>query len=219
MKNNNETLKLKATPEIESFVGKYNNQGIIASRLVNNYFEAVSRLLKKIPSENKIANSLEIGCGEGFSTKRLSELLPNSINFEASEYVAEQIPKAQKRNPFLVINEESVYKLGRKDNSFDLIFLLEVLEHLDYPELALEEIKRISSTSGYLILGVPREPIWRVLNMLRFKYLNNLGNTPGHLNHWSTEGLVKFIEKNYGSILAIETPLPWTIILAKAKYK
>lgn len=216
MKINNENLKLKATPEIESFIGKYKNQGVIATKLVNDYFDAVSRLIKKIPKENKISNSLEIGCGEGFSTKRLSEMLPSSINFEASEYVAEQIPKALERNPFIEIKEESVYNLERKDNSFDLIFLLEVLEHLDYPELALEEIKRVNF-SGYLILGVPREPLWRVLNMVRLKYLNNFGNTPGHLNHWSTIGLVKFVEQNFGKVLAIETPLPWTIVLAKAK--
>jgi len=217
MKNKSESLVFKATPEIESFTGKYKDQGIIATKLVNNYFEAVSRLLKDIPSENQITNSLEIGCGEGFSTKRLRNLLPNSINIEASEYVAAQIPNAQKRNPLIKITEESVYQLKRNDTSFDLVFLLEVLEHLDYPKLALKEIKRISSSEGYLILGVPREPVWRVLNMFRFKYLKSFGNTPGHLNHWSTTGLVKFIEQNYGPVLAVETPLPWTIVLAKAK--
>lgn len=219
MKNKTNSLNLKATPEIESFTGKYENQGLIATKLVNNYFEAISRLLRKIPSQSEVVNSLEIGCGEGFSTIRLRELLPKSINLEASEYVVTQIPEAQRRNPFLKITEESVYDLERENSSFNLIFLLEVLEHLDHPELALKEIKRITTSSGYLILGVPREPIWRILNMSRFKYLNNLGNTPGHLNHWSTKALVKFIEQNYGSILAVETPLPWTLVLAKAKSK
>lgn len=215
MKNNDKELILKATPEKESFVGKYDNQGLVANKLVNNYFKAVYRLHKKIPSKSKINNSLEIGCGEGFSTKRLREILPSTTNFEASEFVSAQIQSAQKRNPLVKIIEENVYDLKRKSESLDLVFLLEVLEHLDFPDLALKEIKKVTSSSGYLILGVPREPIWRVLNMCRFKYLKHLGNTPGHLNHWSTNKLIRFVEKHYGPVIAVETPLPWTIVLAK----
>lgn len=215
MKKTNDPLKFRATPETESFIGKYKNQGIVATKLVDNYFKAVAKLLQKIPSDASITNSLEIGCGEGYSTLKLRELLSSSINFEASEYVAEQIPSAKKRNPSVKIIEENVYNLERENSAIDLIFLLEVLEHLDYPALALKEIKRISSPSSYLILGVPREPIWRILNMCRLKYLNHLGNTPGHLNHWSKKSLVHFIEQHYGTVVAIETPLPWTIVLVK----
>ena len=32
---------------------------------------------------------------------------------------------------------------------------------------------------------MPREPLWRGLNMARGAYLKDLGNTPGHVNHWS----------------------------------
>ena len=214
---NNKLLNFKARPEMESFNEKYINQGRIAKILVNNYFISVANLVNKILQKQSIFNSLEIGCGEGFSTKRLNDLLPINIDFEASEYVSKQIIEAQKRNPFLKIIEENVYKLKRNDNSIDLIFLLEVLEHLDYPELALKEINRVSSENGYLIIGVPREPLWRILNMSRFKYIKNFGNTPGHLNHWSTKRIIKLVEQNYGSVVAFETPLPWTIILAKSK--
>jgi hypothetical protein len=30
---------------------------------------------------------------------------------------------------------------------------------------------------------VPREPIWRIGNMARGRYLGDLGNTPGHIQH------------------------------------
>ena len=94
-----------------------------------------------------------------------------------------------------------------------MVFLLEVLEHLDYPEIALEELKRISKR--YLILGVPREPLWRFLNMCRFKYLKDFGNTPGHLNHWSKKSIIKLIEKKFGKVISVESVIPWTIILAE----
>ncbi|WP_396601579.1 class I SAM-dependent methyltransferase [Algibacter sp. R77976] len=199
--------KLKAVPESEDFAGKYEDESKIAELLVNNYFKSVSKLLSKI--ENVIS-AHEIGVGEGRSTMRLSKMVNN---LTGSEFVKDLIPYAKKNNPNLKIFNESVYELKYENESVDLVFLLEVLEHLDYPELALDEIKRISKE--YLILGVPREPLWRVLNMCRFKYTKDFGNTPGHLNHWSRKSIVKLIERKYGEVIAIESPVPWTIVLAK----
>src|SRR5690606_17803727 len=157
--------KLKATPELEDFAGKYEDTNFISVYLVNNYFKAVNSLLSKV---NGIESAHEIGAGEGKSTMRLKELVNN---LSASEYVDDLVIKAQKNNPELNIFQESVYKLEYENESIDLVFLLEVLEHLDYPELALEEIHRVSKK--YLILGVPNEPLWRILNMCRLKYLKD----------------------------------------------
>lgn len=199
--------KLKATPETEDFSGKYEDSSFIAKYLVNNYFKSVERLLSKIKNIN---SAHEIGCGEGRSTIKLKQL---TKNLTASEYVEKLVEKAQNNNPNLEIFQESVYELKYKNSSVDLIFLLEVLEHLDYPEKALEEIKRVSKR--YLILGVPREPLWRFLNMCRFKYLKDFGNTPGHLNHWSRKNIIDLIENKFGRVIAVETPIPWTIVLAE----
>lgn len=199
--------KLKAVPETEDFSGKYENNGAIAKYLVNSYFKAVARLILKTQG---VDSAHEIGVGEGRSTMRLKKLV---TNLSGSEFVVDLVNLAKKNNPELNIFNESVYELEYGDNTVDLVLLLEVLEHLDYPEVALKELKRISKK--YIILGVPREPIWRFLNMCRFKYLKDFGNTPGHLNHWSKKSLIKLIEKKYGKVIAVESPLPWTIVLAE----
>ncbi|MEC3907352.1 class I SAM-dependent methyltransferase [Tamlana sp. 2201CG12-4] len=198
---------LNAQPENEDFSGKYKNEGIIAKYLVNNYFKAVERLISKTKNTE---SSHEIGIGEGRSTMRLKKM---AVGLSGSEYVDYMVRIARKNNPDLNIFQESVYELKHENKSVDLVFLLEVLEHLDYPELALKEIKRISKR--YLILGVPREPLWKLLNICRFKYVKKLGNTPGHLNHWSRKEIVKLIEANFGKVIAVETPIPWIIVLAK----
>ena len=72
--------------------------------------------------------------------------------------------------------------------AFDLVIACEVLEHIMYPAKVLAEAKRLSRR--YAIFSVPREPIWRVLNVARGRYLADLGNTPGHINHWSTQSFV-----------------------------
>ncbi len=204
--------KLKATPQDEDFSGKYTNDGIVAKYLVDNYFKAVNRLIGKTVN---VSSAHEIGAGIGESTAKLKEI----ISFiTASEFVSENVRTAKLKNPTLEIIQESVYELSYENDSTDLLFLLEVLEHLDHPEKALAELKRVSQR--YLILGVPREPIWRILNMARFKYWKYLGNTPGHLNHWSKSSLINIVEENFGEVIAVESPLPWTIVLAeKSKTK
>jgi SAM-dependent methyltransferase len=208
----------KATPEVEDFGRKYteDGQGRIGARLLDGYFKAVASLFDASGlARNPAVSAIEFGCGEGFSTARLRELLPAQVTLEASEYVADAVPKAQARNPGVRITQESVYSTKHGDADFDLVFLLEVLEHLDYPIEALHELQRILKPGGYLILGVPREPMWCALNMARGKYLRHLGNTPGHLNHWSAVMVKRLVARNFGPIVSARTPLPWTQVLAQ----
>lgn len=203
--------ELEAKPEEEDFSGKYENTGFVAKYMVDNYFKSVKTLLNKI-DVNEIDKAHEIGVGEGRSTMRLKQMVPN---LSASEFVEKLVKIAKQNNKDIPVFQESVYELSYEAKSVDVVFLLEVLEHLDYPEIALKEIKRISKK--YLILGVPNEPLWRILNFCRLKYMKDFGNTPGHLNHWSKTTLIAFVEQHFGKVVAVESPLPWTIVLAEKR--
>ncbi len=212
------TGPLKATPEVEDFGHKYTEegQGKLYGRLLDGYFRGVESLVTASGvTHRKRVKAIELGCGEGFSTQRLRAMLPKNVELQASEYVEALVPKARQRNPGVTVTQESIYETKHADDSFDLIFLLEVLEHLDYPDQALSELRRILKPDGYLVLGVPREPLWCSLNMARGKYLRHLGNTPGHLNHWSAFTLKRFVRRHFGPVIASRTPLPWTQVLLK----
>src|SRR5665811_292481 len=139
-KSHNNRLELKATPEKESFRGKYESGGI-GNKLLDDYFVAVRELteIAKI-TENKNVKAIEIGCGEGLSTERLSSFIPNNLTLEASEYVNHQIPLAKKNNPGIRITQESIYQLNHKDESFDVVYLLEAVS---YTHLTLPTILRV----------------------------------------------------------------------------
>ena len=87
----------------------------------------------------------------------------------------------------------------------------EVLEHLKNPNKGLSEIKRISKKD--VIVSVPIEPVWRVLNILRGKYLKSFGNTPGHLNHWSVFSFQKLIRESGFCIKRKIISFPWQMYL------
>ena len=95
-----------------------------------------------------------------------------------------------------------------------MLICCEVLEHVTDPEQGIRIISEC--TDDYFIVSVPHEPIWRILNMLRGKYLKHFGNTPGHINHWTKHGFVRLVSK-YGNIISINTPLPWIMVLAEKK--
>lgn len=193
----------------EDFSGKYLSVNPVIRLLVRNFFITIRQII----SEFEIETVLEIGCGSGFSTQYLAKILKDK-EFEASEYREDLVKEAQNRNPDIKIQQESIYELKRQNDSFDLVMVLEVLEHLEYPETALKELQRVSSR--YCLLSVPNEPLWRILNVYRLKYLKDLGNTPGHLQHWSKKEFGQLVGK-YFNIIKRKNPLPWQIILAKKR--
>lgn len=189
---------------VQEFIGKYEETNPISKYLVNNFYETLNDL---IPED--VASVLEAGCGAGYSAKRIIPMLPDAV-YEGSDIGEDLIDIARELVPGTPFQIESIYELNREDNSYDLTMALETLEHLDDPLKALQELKRVSRK--YVIVSVPREPIWRILNMARFKYVSGLGNTPGHINHWSHRSFKKFLSQE-ARIITAKKPLPWNMIL------
>ncbi len=197
--------KKESISEDKNLNKKYTNTNIISRKLISNFYSEIKTLIESIKPENL----LEVACGPVFSTQYLNKFFKKTI--EASDVSLDLVKEAKKRTPSTKISQESIYNLKREDNSFDLVVALEVLEHLENPNKALSELRRVSN--GYCLISVPREPIWRILNMVRGSYLKDLGNTPGHINHWSKKSFVDLVSK-YFEIKKVKTPSPWTIVLA-----
>jgi len=195
------------TKKEKDFESKYLSSNPITKLLVNNFYASIQKTIDKL----EIKNALEVGCGAGFSTEHLKRVFTQK-KLEASDLRTSLVKKAVKRNPLVKISQESAYSLKRENNSFDIIIMLEVLEHLTNPQRALQEAKRI--TTKYCLFSVPEEPLFRILNICRIKYLKDLGNTPGHIQHWSKKTFHELI-KQYFNIIKIKKSLPWLIILAK----
>ncbi|MFA4931105.1 MAG: class I SAM-dependent methyltransferase [Patescibacteria group bacterium] len=188
---------------------KYQTGGI-GGFLIDNFYHDLAALSLSI----KFNNCLEVGSGEGYSTQRIASFLPSHVNFEASEYEAELITKIKSRNPRLHVMQENIYQMKRMNKAFDLIYCLEVLEHLVDPITALQELHRVSRQ--YVIASVPHEPWWRLLNLCRLHYVKDWGNTPGHIQHWDVGSFKQLVSDRF-NIIQVKKPLPWIIFLLEKK--
>jgi ubiquinone/menaquinone biosynthesis C-methylase UbiE len=190
---------------------EYKSQNIISKWLFNQFFKKIKFIIKQ--SVNSGDRLLEVGCGSAESTNRIFSMIEN-CTFEASEYDERYVTVINKKNFPFRVTQESVYDLKRDNNEFDLIFLLEVLEHLEEPEIAIKELFRVSNK--YVVISVPNEPVWRIMNMIRGTYLKEFGNTPGHINHYNAYKL-KNLLKPYSDRVKVFNSFPWIIAVAKVK--
>jgi ubiquinone/menaquinone biosynthesis C-methylase UbiE len=183
---------------------KYGTTNPLYRRIVAGYFRSLSRVLP----EPMPARVLEVGCGEGHIAGWLSQRA-SPASLVAVDLSPGMLARARARYSVVAFASASAFELPFGDRSFDLVMFLEVLEHLSDPHKALEEARRVCS--GQLVASVPREPLWRILNLLRGAYWRRWGDTPGHLQHWDKRSFLALVQSQW-VVKKIATPLPWMIV-------
>jgi SAM-dependent methyltransferase len=185
---------------------KYASSNPVERRLMSGFFAALDAALP----EARPARVLEVGVGEGEVSDRIKARWPGV------EAVGVDLPDpglaADWRRRGLAGLFGDIARLPFPDASFDLVLAIEVLEHVSDPPAALAELDRVGRDR--FVLSVPREPVWRVANMARGKYLGALGNTPGHINHWSRRGFSGFVGTQF-EVVSVRNPFPWTMVGAR----
>ena len=187
---------------------KYGSANPVVRRLMGR-FERDMRALLEVAHP---ASILDVGCGEGVLTEQWARAIDGrvvGIDLEDPKLHAEW----QRRSlPNLEFRTGLGDSLPYADGEFEAVTAMEVLEHVPDPAAVLAEMARVASR--WLLVSVPREPLWRALNMARGAYLRELGNTPGHLNHWSKRSFARLLGR-YGETVELRSPLPWTMALVR----
>jgi len=196
-----------------NYYDKYHSKNPLARYLMDGFLDAVVSLTNKISPKDVH----EIGCGEGHLTGALAAKGRRLRGSDVSEEVVAVARQAAMTAGFTAeFKATSIYDLQPATDGAEFIVCCEVLEHLDDPKKAVEHLSKLAKP--YLLTSVPREPIWRAMNMARGKYWSDLGNTPGHLQHWSKGSFLTMLRDHF-EILEVRSPLPWTVALCRSKYK
>jgi SAM-dependent methyltransferase len=182
---------------------KYATTNALERRMMQGFMAALDATLDGLTPRR----ILEVGVGEGHVTRRVRERFP------AATLVGVDLPSAELAGQWQAAGLACLFgdatRLPVPDGAVDLVLAIEVLEHIAEPDDALAELARVCS--GTLVASVPFEPIWRLGNLIRRRYVGQLGNTPGHVNHWTRRGFRRFVATRFDLDL-VASPLPWTIV-------
>ena len=193
-----------------NYYDKYRTRNPIARWLMQGFLLDFDRLSSSIPS----GPVLEVGCGEGELSMRLAARGHRVRGCDVSADVIDEA-RGRARSAGLAVEfwQCDIQDLTEQDAA-PLVICCEVLEHLRDPQAGLERLALLARP--WLIVSVPREPLWRSMNMARGKYLGQLGNTPGHLNHWGRGAFLSQLGERF-DIVETASPVPWTMALCKVK--
>jgi 2-polyprenyl-3-methyl-5-hydroxy-6-metoxy-1,4-benzoquinol methylase len=188
---------------------KYGSTNPVVRRLMG----AFERTLDELMARAEPRSLLDVGCGEGVLVQRWAQSLPDrrmvGIDLEEESI---QAGWSKHQAPNLEYRTMPAEDLPFGANEFDMASAIEVLEHVPDPEHTVAEMARCAER--HLLVSVPREPLWRMLNMARGAYIGALGNTPGHLNHWSRRSFVRLLSR-HGEVIEVRSPFPWTMLLVR----
>jgi ubiquinone/menaquinone biosynthesis C-methylase UbiE len=188
---------------------KYGSTNPVVRRLMVGFERDMHELLDRVGPSSIV----DVGCGEGVLTEQWATRFPSArlvgVDLDDPKLRAEW---ERRRHPNLEFIAGTGDRLPFADGEFEAATAMEVLEHVPDPEAVLAEMARVSSR--WVLVSVPREPLWRALNMARGAYVRELGNTPGHLNHWSKRAFVSLLGR-YGTVEEARSPFPWTMLLVR----
>jgi 2-polyprenyl-3-methyl-5-hydroxy-6-metoxy-1,4-benzoquinol methylase len=187
---------------------KYGSTNPVVKRLMARFEGTLEELFVQAAPQTL----LDVGCGEGVLTHQWAQRIDGKvvgIDLDDPELHKHWENRQAPNLEYKVLKAEN---MPFEDNSFEVASAIEVLEHVPDPEHTVAEMARVASK--YLLVSVPREPLWRGLNMARGAYIKDLGNTPGHLNHWSKRSFVALLNR-YGTVVEARSPFPWTMLLVR----
>ena len=189
---------------------KYGSANPVVRRLMSGFERALDELFVRADPRSL----LDVGCGEGVLVQQWAERLGESTRVVGIDLEEESIQAgwAERSAPNLEYRVMEAENLPFATNEFDLATAIEVLEHVPDPGHTVSEMARCAER--HLLVSVPHEPLWRMLNMARGAYISELGNTPGHLNHWSRRSFVRLLSR-HGDVVEVRSPFPWTMLLVR----
>jgi 2-polyprenyl-3-methyl-5-hydroxy-6-metoxy-1,4-benzoquinol methylase len=189
---------------------KYGSSNPVVRRLMARFERTATGLLDRAAPRSL----LDVGCGEGVLTERWAarDAGREIVGVDLADPGLAVHWDARAHLPNLRFAAMEAETLAFADGSFELVAAMEVLEHVADPGAALAEMSRVAAR--WLLVSVPREPLWRMLNLARGAYVRQLGNTPGHLHHW-TPGSLRRLLGAHGEIVCACAPLPWAMVLVR----
>lgn len=178
---------------------------------IMNRYEVSKRLdiiyNKLLPKSLKEKTLLDAGCGTGLFSKEAVRRGAKVTSFDVGPKLLNEVAKKCKTKTV----EGSVLDMPFKDNCFDIVISTEVIEHVEDPKKAVEELCRVTKPGGILIITTPNY-VWKfsllIANLLRVRpyQANENWLTFIQLESWLNQNKMEILEKRGFNIIPFFHP-------------
>ncbi len=165
------------TSEVEISENKYKK----GSELNKTYKNYAVNLIKEKKIQLKV---LDVGCGTGKNSLLIKKKNCLVYGVDLSARAIEKYNKKGMNGRVADIQNG----LPFEKSSFDVIFMSDVIEHIENTTFLLKEIRRVLKREGYAIIGTPNSAFWV------YRILSFFGYTLTEIQH---SGHVRFFSKNF----------------------
>jgi ubiquinone/menaquinone biosynthesis C-methylase UbiE len=191
---------------------KYGSTNPVVRRMMAGFEGALADLFARADPQSL----LDVGCGEGVLTHQWAMKMSHPphrrvVGIDLEDPVLRTAWETRQA-PNLEYRVMKAEHLPFEDAEFDVATAIEVLEHVPDPGHTVAEMARVAKS--HLLVSVPREPVWRLMNLARGAYIRDFGNTPGHVNHWSKAAFTRLLSR-HGTVVEARSPFPWTMLLVR----
>ncbi len=183
-------------------------QRYVIARFHRRVVEVVRRLAPR--------TVLEVGCGEGYVLQALvrAGVEADLFGVDLSETAVREARARLGARATVEVADARELAGGAGGRRYDLVLMLEVLEHLPDPAAMLPVLDALADP--HVLLSVPHEPWFSALNVLRGRHLRGLGNHPEHLQRFTRSQFVELVARRF-EIVATPRCFPWTMVLGRRR--
>jgi len=175
-----------------------------SERDVKRYHERIGNDLKQasatLGQPSSSLKLLDIGCSSGALLHVASDLDFNVTGVEPAEQAASTAKKAG----FDVYNG-LLHEAKYPDNSFDIITLYEVIEHLTDPLEMVHEVYRILKPGGLFLIGTGNADSWTVSIIGSEWDYFSINEHGGHISFFTPAGIQRLAAKTHFQVENIQT--------------
>ena len=154
---------------------------------------------------------VDIGCGEGITLEKMHRLFPDR-RVSGVDILSENIDICRRHE--CNVEQGDVYDLPFTAESVDFVLFMEVIEHLEHPEIAIQEIHRVLVPGGRLVIVFPNDRFFKIARILTLRF-REAAYDPGHLRQWTPHDMRNFLN-GYGFMYSFSRNIPfylWPISL------
>ena len=143
---------------------------------------------------------LDAGCGGGTYTNALAKaMVLIAVDFSSNAIRNAKQKSIPNENVFFIVCD--LEQLPIRDNAIDKVASIDVLEHIERPQRVVDEISRVLSSHGQMLLftavGENRLTLEFMLKPFLGKIIKSIRSTLGHVSIFTTQGICSMLSKEF----------------------